>query len=145
MEGPRAGQPSMRSVRSGLAILAGYVAALVFVFTYHAIHAAMFGTGAPGTVGALVGLGFGVLSAIIGGWVTARLAPSAPMAHAWGLVALSLTIGIVFLFIIPPELPEGITPEPLWVQIGNLLVVLIGVPIGARWQIGRSAGTAVAS
>ena len=128
-------------MRSGLAVLAGYVAALVFVFAYHATHDAIFGTGAPGTVATLVGLGFGLLSAVIGGRVTARLAPSAPMTHAWGLVAFSLTIGIVFLFIIPPELPEGISPEPLWVRIGNLLVVLIGVPIGAHWQIaGRETG-----
>lgn len=130
----------MPSVRSGLAVLAGYVAALVFVFAYYAAYTAMFGSGAPGTVAMLIGLGFGVFSAILGGWVTARLAPSAPMAHAWGLIALSLTIGILFGFIIPPELPAGISPEPLWVRLGNLVVVVIGVPIGATWQIRGSAG-----
>lgn len=33
--------------------------------------------------------------------------------------------------------PAVLAPEPLWVRIGNLVVVAIGVPIGARWQIGQ--------
>lgn len=132
-------------MRSGLAVLAGYIAALVFVFIYHGSYDALFGSGAPGTMATLLGLLFGVASAALGGWVTARLAPSRAMAHAWALVAFSLTIGIVFIFLFPPQLPEGISPEPLWVSIGNLLVVLIGVPIGARWQMAGAAGNAAAS
>jgi hypothetical protein len=120
-------------MRSALAVIAGYVTAVILVVVFFGIHAAIFGARtAPGTAGSLVGLAWGVVTAIAGGWVTARLAPSDPMRHAVWLITLSLTIGILFTWVIPLAPEDARSLEPMWVQIGNLVVVVIGVPIGAR-------------
>jgi len=129
-------------VRSVVAVIAGYVVALLFVVAYFAIRGAVLGADAPpGTGGAVVSLLFGLAGAVAAGWVTARLAPSDPMRHAVRLIALSLVVGILFTWVFPRGTPEEMALEPVWTRIGNLLVVIAGVPIGARLAIGAAPGT----
>jgi hypothetical protein len=125
-------------MRSVLAVVAGYVLAVLLVFAFFGVRAAIVGPqSVPGTAGAILSLLWGVLVATSAGWLTARLAPSEPMRHAMWLVALSVTLGILFTWVLPSGTPEERAIEPLWLQIGNLLVVALGVPVGARFAIRR--------
>ena len=125
-------------MRSILAVVAGYIVAILFVVAFFAIRGAVVGDAPPGTGGAIVSLLFGLAGAIAAGWVTARLAPAEPMRHAVWLIAVSVTIGVLFTWIFPTGSPEEMALEPLWTQIGNLVVVILGVPVGARLAIGGS-------
>lgn len=126
-------------MRSFIAVIAGYGLAILLVFGFFGIRAAIVGPDTvPGTAGALVSLAWGLVVAVAAGWLTARLAPSEPMRHAVWLIALSLTVGILFTWVLPAGSSEEMAREPLWTQIGNLVVVIAGVPIGARLAIGRS-------
>lgn len=126
-------------MRSALAVVAGYILALLLVFAFFGVRAAILGPeSVPGTAGAVVSLLWALIVAAIAGWLTARLAPSEPMRHAWWLVALSLTIGVLFTWVFPSGTPEERAIEPLWLQIGSLVVVALGVPIGARFATRRA-------
>jgi len=127
-------------MRSVLAVVAGYVLAALLVFAFFGVRVAVLGPDAvPGTAGSVVSLLWGFIVAGAAGWLTARLAPADPMRHAAWLVALALTIGILFTWVFPAGTAEERVVEPLWVQIGNLVVVVLGVPLGARLAGRRSA------
>jgi hypothetical protein len=126
-------------MRSVIAVIAGYGLAILLVFAFFGIRAALLGPDAvPGTAGALASLVWAFVVAILAGWLTARLAPSEPMRHAVWLIALSVTVGVLFTWVFPAGSSEEMPAEPLWLQLGNLLAVIVGVPIGARLAIGRS-------
>ncbi len=59
----------------------------------------------------------------IGSYVTARLAPDAPRAHAAGVTALLLAAGVSNMLMIP---------HPLWVWVSGILAFLIGGDLGMR-------------
>jgi len=125
-------------MRSVLAVVAGYILAVLLVFAFFGVRAAILGPqSVPGTTGAILSLLWGLVVAATAGWLTARLAPSEPMRHAAWLVALSVTLGILFTWVFPSGTPEERAMEPLWLQIGNVLVVALGVPVGARFAIRR--------
>lgn len=69
----------------------------------------------------------------IGSWVAARLSAEAPLRQGY-LIGLLLLVASVM------NLKE--VPHPLWFIVGNIVVVLVGALIGARWGVRKASTTA---
>jgi hypothetical protein len=83
------------NLKSVGAVFAGICANFLAVPVDAIFHAAgVFPAPGQGMSDALFGLAFAYRSAlaVLGGWVTARLAPSSPMAHALGLGGVGLLL-----------------------------------------------------
>jgi hypothetical protein len=133
----------MRSVlRSVLAVLAGFVVATAVMMTVESINGrvlypelgratqgiadreAIRGLLASAPVGALLVVLLGwVLGSAAGGWVSARLAGRARVAHALVTGALLTLAGVANNLMIPP---------PLWFWIAGLVVFVPPAWLAAR-------------
>jgi len=132
----------MRAVRSVLAVIAGFVAAGAVMMVIESINGRVLypelGKMAQGVtdretirallatapVGAFLVVLFGwFLGSFVGGFLTAVIAASAPMAHALVLGGLLTLAGIANNLMIPP---------PGWFWIPTLVVFLPAAHAGAR-------------
>jgi pimeloyl-ACP methyl ester carboxylesterase len=133
----------MRSAfRSILAVVAGFVAATIIMMTVESINGRVLypdlGRQAQGVtdrevvralmasapVGALlVVLAGWAIGGLAAGWVAARLAARAPLAHALAVGAVLTLAGIANNLMIPP---------PLWFWIAGLVVFIPATWTGAR-------------
>ena len=73
---------------------------------------------------------------IIGGYITAWLAPDRPMAHAWVLAAIGLVTGLAGVAL---YWKGGQNLGPAWYAISIPVSAIPCVWIGARWRM-RQAG-----
>jgi len=89
----------MRLLRSSGAVLAGFVATFVLSVAMDALLHALGGfpaAGAPVSAGLFVAAAaYRAVFTIVGGFVTARLAPGRPMTHAMVLAAIGFAAGCV--------------------------------------------------
>lgn len=124
----------MRMIRSLLAVLAGYavltaVVLLLFFLWFEGAEPTEAPTEAPTRNFMLVALGVGFIGAVVGGWVTALLAPGHRWKHIQGLAAAILLVAAVNLFWAAGD-------EPLWFQLGNIGVGVVGVFVGGSLKRG---------
>ena len=76
----------------------------------------------------------GAVAALVGGWLTARLAASAPERHALALVVLVLLMAIVNVAVEPRDA----SGQPLWYCVTVVAIGVTGVLVGA-WLHARTA------
>ena len=119
-----------------LSVIAGYAALAVLTIALFGVLAiaapASFGgepSAAPGTGATLVILAFGLIAAVLGGWVTARLAPRRPWRHVLALAGLVLLLSVVSALASPESSAPG------WYQTGLALVGVCGALLGGRLWI----------
>jgi hypothetical protein len=111
-------------IRSVFAVLAGsitiFIAAIGSGYLLGLLIPAAFQNDGqmPGSGILLFMLGYSVLFAALGGYITARLAASAPMAHVIALTALQLIGGLASAMQMAGTVPQ-------WFQI---LIVMLPVP-----------------
>ncbi|MFI5209812.1 MAG: class I SAM-dependent methyltransferase [Gemmatimonadales bacterium] len=124
-------------MRSGIAVLAGYMAmAIAVVLTTSASAAAMLPTvDSPPTVAFLgINMGLGLLAAILGGYVTTRLAPQNPRNHVAALGGVILVLGIL------SARAGGM--QPAWFRFGIIGIGLAGAALGGLllpWMLRKKA------
>ena len=86
-------------MRSVLAVLAGVIFVIVVTtivdMVMHAIHVYPEGSQVLDTRLSLIALSYRVVIGILGGWVTAQLAPHNPMGHAMILGYVGTILGVV--------------------------------------------------
>lgn len=120
----------MRSIRSLLAVLAGYaVLTAVVLLLFFLWSGGAEPTETPTRNFMLLALGVGFVGAVAGGWVTATLAPGHRWKHIQGLAAAILLVAAVNLFWAAGD-------EPLWFQLGNIAVGVVGVFVGGSLKRG---------
>jgi len=143
-----------KAVRSGLAVIAGFVAASVVMMVIESINGRVLypelGKMAQGVtdregirallatapVGAFLVVLFGwVLGSLVGGFLAAWIASSAPVAHALLLGGLLTLAGIANNLMIPP---------PAWFWIPTLVVFLPAAHAGGRLAPKKSPAQAQA-
>jgi hypothetical protein len=129
-------QPPRRIPASVGAVVAGF--ALTFVLSV-AADAAMHATGVfPRQGQAMSGPLFALAAAyrtaftVAGGWLTARLAPRRPMAHAWVLGAIGTAVAIAGTLATWDMGPEF---GPHWYPILLVVLALPSVWAGARLRV----------
>lgn len=117
-------------IRSLLAVLVGYavLAAVVLVFFFLWFEGAEPAE-PPSRDFLFLALGVGFAAAVAGGWVTALVAPGHRWKHIQGLAALVLLVAAVNLF-------WSAGQEPLWFQLGNIGVAVVGVFVGGSLKRG---------
>jgi len=125
--------PPRRALRRVGAVFAGFVAIVVLSI---ATDAALHATGVYPPTDQRMSDGLFVLATayrivygVAGSWLTARLAPDRPMAHALVLGAIGTVIGLVGAIVMKDKMPEI---GPLWYSIA---IILIALPCG--WIGGR--------
>jgi len=124
-------------MRSGIAVLAGYMAMAVVVVLTSSLTASLMLTAvnAPPTTGYLyANLVLGLLAAALGGYVTARLAPQNPRNHIAGLGAVILALGLL------SARAGGL--QPAWFRFGIIGIGLAGAALGGLllpWILRRKA------
>jgi peptidoglycan/LPS O-acetylase OafA/YrhL len=108
--------------RSIAAVIVGY---LVLAVAIMALFAVWFGSSDAQPTGAFMiySLIYGLMAAIVAGYITALIAGRAEMRHAIALAAVALILGIVSMVMAGGR-------EPLWYQVANLFVVVDGVLTG---------------
>jgi hypothetical protein len=134
---------TVRSALRGIAaIVVGFIAASIVMMIIEAINGKVFypelGKAAEGVtdreklralfatapLGAfLVVILAWILGAFAGGWIAARLAAKATVAHGLGLGALLTLAGVANNLMLPP---------PLWFWFASLAVLLPAAYLGAR-------------
>lgn len=123
-------------LRSILSVLAGYGVVMVLTMGFFAVLTVLFpdtfsveneGT-LPSTPWLLGILGFGLLSAVASGYVTAFLARRSPFKHVLALAGVFLAMNLVYL----GSVGQG---QPLWYSLGLGLVGVAGVLLGGRFWI----------
>ena len=124
-----------------LSILGGYVAMAAIVMIGTAIAAATMLPG--GIAGArkiqgppprdylIANLGASLVAALLGGWVTARLAPHNPILHAAVLAAFLLAMSVL-------SARSQAGKQPRWYPITIALIGVAGVMLGAMWVAATS-------
>jgi len=115
-------------MRSALAVLAGIVALGVLNVLFMIVAASALAPlyppgGLPTTAGLGVMLAAGVVNGVLGGLLTARLARSAPFAHAAALIGVwgIYTVGAI----------DQLSHYPGWFVIGLVLASPLGCVVGA--------------
>ena len=121
------GDPARKDnlMRSGIAVLAGYMAmAIAVVLTNSASAAAMLPTvdSPPSAAYLGVNMGLGLLAAMLGGYVTARLAPQNPRNHIAALGGVILILGVL------SARAGGM--QPAWFRFGIIGIGLAGAALG---------------
>ena len=126
-------QRSARLSRSFLAVLAGLLAVVILsVATDMVMHTvgALPAFGEPmGHGHALLALAYRTVYGVVGGWLTARLAPTAPLEHALWLGALGLVISVVGAIATWNEGPQF---GPQWYSLALIAIAVPTAWLGAR-------------
>jgi hypothetical protein len=118
-------------IRSVLSVLAGYVAMAVAVtvgsYSLRKIFpdTASAETGAAPLLAMILELVWATACAILGGYVTARVARGAPHIHAAVLAVIVLVLAIVF------GLVAGSSPIPAWFRVLLPIFSAFGILAGA--------------
>jgi hypothetical protein len=129
---------ALRVLRSVAAIVAGYGVMSLTVIGGTIIAASLFVPGGMPAVagGALTGLpaaylaanlATGALGAVLGGWLTARIAAVAPLGHAAVLAVFPATLA---LGAATTNMPAG--PQPGWYPIAIGVIGVAGVLTGGK-------------
>lgn len=127
-------------IRSAVAIAAGFFVTVVASVTADALmHATGVFPSSPGAMSDplfILASGYRALFTVVGGFVTARLAPDRPMRHAWILAGIGLAAGLagVVLYFVagrsqlgPAWYPVSIAVEAIpCVWFGGLLATCAG-------------------
>lgn len=127
-----------RPGRSILAVLAGFVVIFILSLgTDVALHAAgvypPWGQTMADSLFALATV-YRIVYGVIGCYVTARLAPDRPMAHAAALGVLGLAFSLAGLVYAQKQGPEF---GPLWYSIAIVLISLPCAWIGGRLRLAQ--------
>ena len=127
-------------LRSVLAVFLGYLAMAVSTMIFLAILSPIFGitlstTSRPAAVPQgylLCNLAAGLISAVFGGWLTAKLAPRHPGRHAIALAVALVAFGAIF------ALAEKDHPAPRWYFFMLPIIGAGGTLFGGRLAYGNS-------
>lgn len=122
--------------RSILSVFLGYVALAVTTMLSGILLCLAFKlplnpeapTFKPPTAYILINLVCGLLAAMLGGFVAARLAPAAPRKHAAVLGAMVLVFGILY------AVSGRNGPQPMWYLTALPVVGAAGVMLGGLWR-----------
>jgi ubiquinone/menaquinone biosynthesis C-methylase UbiE len=117
--------------RSIIAVLGGYMAsALVASIATGIAGKAMLPsvTAAPTESYLIASLVLGLLASVLGGWLTAKLAPNEGWKHLGGLAGLALVVSVLTNIKVPML--------PLWFKVASAAAVLAGVGIGGLVKVG---------
>ena len=82
----------------------------------------------------VMNLALALVAAIVGGWVTTRIAPGAPNGHLMALGAVVIAMGIVSAFM------PGSERQPEWYKFVIPLVGVVGIALSALLFPGRATG-----
>ncbi|MDQ0463170.1 hypothetical protein QO010_000918 [Caulobacter ginsengisoli] len=120
----------VRILRSTGAVLAGFVAVVVLSMATDAVlHAVKYyppeSEGMWDPVQNAVALAYRSLFTVVGGWLTARLAPTAPMIHAGVLSVLGLAGGLAGV-IVTWNMNLGPHWYPIGLAVGAVPLTLLG-------------------
>ncbi|MCZ6596976.1 MAG: hypothetical protein O7B99_05000 [Planctomycetota bacterium] len=129
----------MKILRSIVAIVGGWFAMALPIIAAFFVWVLRYGdpteTGVfPGTGFLLFQVGLGFLSAILGGFVAALLAPSRPLLHVLALVVIGWFLAFVSM-VFSSNMATG--EEPIWFQLSNPVVMLFGMPLGGWLLVSR--------
>jgi hypothetical protein len=128
----------MQILRSIAAVVAGFgfMASTAMVGTILATALFMPGPPTSGAVPALylaMKLGTTLIGAIFGGWIAARIALSAPMAHALALAALTAVLSVASA---QQTAPSG---QPVWYPILVGILGVAGILLGGKLRTAAAA------
>ena len=137
--------------RSFLALLSGYAAIVVVIMVLTPlaarllIPAEMLAIKPPHVTTAYLASNFiyGFGAALLGGWLTAMMAPRNPLAHAGALAAVILAFAVIGLLGTTPAEVEAAsaTGQPSWYGPGTAAVGIVGALLGG-WLRARGRVTA---
>jgi hypothetical protein len=118
-------------MKSFLAILAGLVFTIVVTTAVDVLlyKLGVFNTGGMTTTHWLIATAYRLVIAIIGCWLTARLAPRNPMKHALILGAIGMALALVGVWLSSSKGPEF---GPAWYAW-----VLVATALPCAWLGGR--------
>ncbi len=130
------GNPRRRRGRSVLAVLAGFVVIFVLsIGTDQILHATgvypPWGQTMADSLFALATV-YRILYGVLGCWVTARLAPDRPMAHAMALGVIGVLLSLAGLVFARKQGPEF---GPLWYSIAIVAIALPCAWLGGRIRL----------
>lgn len=112
-------------------MLSGYASMAIVVIVLTALVARLFipAGATPGSTYLAVNLGYSLAAAVLGGWVTARLAPGHLMAHGGALAGMILVLSLSM----PSQATTaaGGPSQPAWYFWGTLVIGVTGALIGA--------------
>jgi putative membrane protein (TIGR04086 family) len=117
-------------IRTFLALVAGFVTAMLGVLAFTALSVFVFYSGDLNAEPTAPYLAFNVAYsfafAVAGGWVAARIAHERPILHGFLLAAVMISLAI------PSAIEGGPQPgQPMWYPWALVLIVGIGAPLGA--------------
>lgn len=116
--------------RSILAVIAGYAAMAVLIVAFWTIlYPEPQGANlaeSPSMSVMLASLVFGFFVAIFGGWLTSLISKGKEVIHALVVAGIGTIIALGMLF-------SGSDPSPIWYQLSNIVVLTVGLIIGALW------------
>jgi hypothetical protein len=126
-------------LRSVLAVVAGFLVPAVLVTLTDQLMAVLvpdlYPQPAPGVqippAGLALNVTYGFVYAILGGWVTARLAPRLPMKHVYALCAAIAVFGLVSALMLAGMLP-------LWYSLALVALGILGAVLGGRLFVRRT-------
>ncbi len=134
-------------LRRTLSVVAGLVVILLLVGVTDAILAAIFpaqfrhadGTHAfPDLPLAVFAMVYSFAYSVVGGYLTARLAPRSPQAHAFALGAVLVVISVVFAVMNPYQ-------HPWWYLVACTALIGVGCVIGGGLKTERTRNAAAAA
>ena len=111
--------------RGILAVVAGYIVMAIGVVTVTGAVAVLFPTWSSPENAAYVifNLGFSLVFALAGGYVTAVVAKRAPLRHAIALAALAFILAIISMVV-----ETG--PQPRWYQLSLVIIMPPAMVLG---------------
>jgi hypothetical protein len=127
-------------VRSVLAVIAGYATMVIFTLCLFAViqfvwpDAFPTPEAFPSTMIAVIIIVFGLLSAVVGGFICAVIARTEPLKHGIALSALVLVMSIISALTSPIE-------QPIWYTAGLTVAGCIGALFGAKMRQCGVGGT----
>jgi len=118
-------------LRSILAVLLGYIpmAAAVQVTLMRAGHNPDNAMVVGFDVARLV---YDTIAAVLGGYIVAWVAHRSELLHGTALAIIGVVVGIYFLFI-------SAEPVPAWFEIVDLVLMVVGVMVGAFFRVWQQA------